>query len=294
MASSKQSGDKFIYLIPPPTLSRTIALMTVAFFLSCFLYLPYKLGIAKALNSLEQDPLLWLLLVGMVGFPIAFFLVLAFPPRSWHARLEIGREAIRLVPKPVLRWIGEPPSVLQIDEKTDEVLILCGFRDNLKIGFRVLLRSRDGSQHDFKVESADRLSPHQALILSEGITCATGLPVKLIKREKAEGGELEEMPWAPAGWNASLPGIAKVLFAMTPFLGGIVVGLLRPGPAIVVLVGIVLWLGQTLALFAVSHFTHQKTKMTAVLYWLTTLITFSASYAVIYFLVSSVAHQKMK
>jgi len=77
---------------------------------------------------------------------------------------------------------------------------------------------------------------------------------------------------------------------MTPYIGGIVVGVLRPNMAIVLAEGLALWLGQTLALFAVVRCSHQKTTTISALYWLTTLISFSAAYAIIFFLVSSISH----
>jgi hypothetical protein len=271
MANSTQSEVRFVYYIPLPALSKAVAIGYSAFLLSIFLYLPYKLG-------LEQDPLFWLLLVGMLGLPIAFFLVLAFPPRSWHARLEIQNECIRLVPKPVLRWIGEPSTVLPIAAQASEVLVLCGSQDNLKIGFRLSVRSTDGSQRDLKVETASRLSAHQAKILCDGITSATGLLVRLIKRERGKEGGVEEMPWIPGGWTASLPGLAKLVFAATPFIGGIVVGCLRPNLALAAVLGLALWLCQTLALFAYSRFSKQESKFPT-LYWFSTLFTFAASYA---------------
>jgi hypothetical protein len=46
----------------------------------------------------------------------------------------------------------------------------------------------------------------------------------------------------------------------------------------VVVVGIALWLCQTLAAFSYAHVTHQKSKLAA-LYWFSTLFTFAASYA---------------
>jgi hypothetical protein len=93
--------------------------------------------------------------------------------------------------------------------------------------------------------------------------------------------------------SSTQPGVkfafVKLLFATIPLLGGITIGILRPRPVIVIAVGIALWLCQTLALFALAKSSRRKSTLFGKLYWLTTVFTFAACYAVIYFLVSMIS-----
>jgi len=291
MTTSKVTGDKFVYFVPFPALSRVIALVTPGFLISALIYI-------TILGALERDPFLWLLMVGTLGIPIAPFLLLAFPPKSWHARLEVEHDSICLIPVPPLRWIGEPCTKISLGAHTREVLLCRGSSDNsfygwsgqgnFPYGFRLIVRSIDGHDSALKVPG-DRLSAGQSEVLTEGIAAATSLPVRLMQRNFSSDGSFKEVPWTANGHFAQLSGIAKLLFAVTPFIGGVAAGYIHPVPAITVAIGIALWLGQTLALFAFVQFSNQKPNMFSTLYWLTTAITFAASYSVIYFLVSSIA-----
>ncbi len=289
MASQTQSCGSLVYAIPTPSVSRGIALAVVAFFASCFLYFPIKLGPTQTLASMNDDPLLWVVLFAMFAPCSAFFLVLAFPPRSWGARIEIGQEFIRYIPIPVLRWIGEPPTDVPIDPQAQEILICRGSRDiyggvlvtdqrAFALGFRLQVRSKGCRNRELTVRTGDRLTAHQAITLTEDIAAVTKLPVRLIKREVDSDGEMQELAWTPDACLAHLGGLLKLAFVAMPFVGGVVVGYLGARPFTVTSVGIGLWLVQTTAIFAYARFSHQKQSWTARLYWSTTLFTFAASY----------------
>jgi len=245
------------------------------------------LGLQGALNSIHNDTWLWLVMLAMFAFLIGLILRFAFPPKSWHARLEFMRGYIRFVPVPTLRWIGEPTTEISLSQQASEILLCRGSRDNSPLGwsgqgnfpygFRVFVRSADGHDRELKI-AMDRLNPHQFGLLTEGITAATGLPVRIVQRIFAADGSFHELPWAPSERSTQWSGIAKMAFAAAPFLVGIIVGLLHSDLGTVVVVGIALWLCQTLAAFSYAHVTHQKSKLAA-LYWFSTLFTFAASYA---------------
>jgi hypothetical protein len=291
MARSTQSEEAFIYSIPAPSISRGIALAFAAFFVFCFLIVPFKSGIDRTLTSIHTDPGLWLVLIAMFVPPIAFFLALAFSPRSWCARIELRRDGIRSIPKPPLRWIGEPSVTVPIDPQANEILICRGSKEiyggfsanvprPFPYGFRLFVRSTQGHDRELTIETGDRLTANQAGILAAGITASTGLPVRLVKREAGSEGVMRETPWVPDKHAAGLGCFLKLAFAATPFIGGIVVGYLTSEPLIVCAVGIALWLAQTVAIFAYAHISHQKQSGIVKLYWFTTLFTFAASYLV--------------
>ncbi|MGA7633604.1 MAG: hypothetical protein WCB11_22815 [Terriglobales bacterium] len=64
---------------------------------------------------------------------------------------------------------------------------------------------------------------------------------------------------------------------VVPFIGGIIVGYVLPRPAIIVTVGLALWIGQMLATYVLAHTDRTQTKY-PLLYSLTTIFTFGATY----------------
>jgi hypothetical protein len=294
MASSKQPGEAFIYAIPAPALSRGIALAMAGFSISAFLFF-LTLTFRVAIASLEDALSLWLILT-LTLVAGAFFLVLAFPPRSWGAWIEFGREGIRYLPKPPMRGTREPSISLPIDTCDKEILICEASEDvfdknyglgsqKYPFGFRVLIRDSKSQDRVLKVETADRMTGHQTDILTEGISASTGLPVRLVQRESSAEGMVRELPWIPDRRTLDLSRLFKLAFGTTPFIGGMVVGYLRPELVIVAAVGIALWLAQTAVLFTYAHLSRRKLSGAAKLYWATTIYTFAISYLLAYAIV---------
>lgn len=300
MPSSVESDTAFVYGVPIPSVSRRIAIAFAAFFVCCFAFFPLKLGLDRSIDSIRNDPSLWLMLVTMFGSGFVFCFVLAFPPISWHARIEVTREGIRYFPRPPLRWIGEPATEVRVGTDVREVLICQGSQDRYEgffaprareyvWGYRVVLRSEGGQTRELKVATGDRLGLRQAKVLSDGIAAAIGVPVRLVKREVSETGALREITWTPATRSVNLAGMAKLAFVATPFLGGLAMGITHPSGLIVIGVGICLWVLQTLAVYLYATISKQWSKFAA-LYWLTTAISFAGAYAVIFFLTANIVH----
>ncbi len=291
MEPSVQGSGRFTWYIPTPSISRAIALAYTAILLGLFVGIPlHILGPRRIIGSFYDDALLWLCLISGFGCLIGFFLLLAFPPRSWRARLEFGRDYVRFIPVPILRWIGEPAAEKPLGQDLKETLICEGRQEKSPYGFRVLLRGVQGPDSVLAVPIPVRLSAHESRRLTNGIIAATGLPTRLVRRVANEGGTVQEIPWTPTGQSSLLAGFAKLIPAASPIIGGIVVGYLRPNPAIVVITGIALWLSETIGLFLYAHFSHQRSKYAALL-WLTTLITFSAAYAATFAVVAYMFHK---
>jgi hypothetical protein len=306
MHSSAESVPKFIYSVPVPSVSRSIALAAAAFFLCMFAFFPLTLGLTRTAESITNDPLLWLLLAAMFGSPVAFFLALAFPPKNWHARIESSSEGIRYIPTPVRRWMGEPESEVPVTSDVREILICRGSQDShdsygsfflgtrpqeCRYGFRILLRSDDGHIRELKVPTADRVNARQAAALNNGITESTGLRVHLVKREFSDTGALREVSWTPVTRSVHLGGFAKLAIVATPFIGGITIGIVHANGLSVVAVGICLWLLQTLAAYFYASISHQWSKFAA-LYWLTTTVSFAGSYAATFFFTAILLHSR--
>lgn len=298
MASSAGTDTRFVYYVPIPRSIQTFLLVFAGILLAIFFGIPlHQFGLMGTIQSFSTNLVLWLIMAVMFLPLLAWFICLADPPRSWLARLEFDRNCIRLVPKPPLRWIGEPTAEASLGSHPKEILLCRGSRDNSPLGwsgqgnfpygFRVIVRSAEGHNRELKVSSGDRLSAHQSKILMDGIFAATGLPVRLVQREFAADGSFREMLWTPTGRSAQFGWIAKLAFAATPFIGGIVAGCLRANCLTVMAAGIALWLGQTLAVFLYAHLSRQKLP---IVYWLSTVFTFSATYiasfAFVFYIVS--------
>jgi hypothetical protein len=303
MSSSIESVPKFVYSIPVPSVSRNIALTAATFFLCILASFPLELGLTQSIDSISDDPLLWLLLAAMLGSGAAFCLVLAFSPKNWRARIEFAREQIRYFPTPVLRLLGEPASEMPVTSDVREVFICQGRQDSFQsfffwtrpqecsYGFRIMVRSKDGHTRELRVSTADRMNARQAKALSDGIMAATGLPVRMIKREFSDTGALREVSWNPVGRSVHLGGLAKLSIVVTPFIGGIAIGIMHANGVTVVTVGICLWLLQTLAAYLYASISRQWLKFAAP-YWVTTTVSFVASYAVMFFLTASLLRSR--
>jgi hypothetical protein len=121
------------------------------------------------------------------------------------------------------------------------------------------------------------LSAHDIIRMTKAIAPATGLPVRAVIRRQPLSGAVEEEPcMAPLQKERALRIVARATEGF-PFVGGIIMGLLSPHshPAIVIAVGFALWLWM-LALFALTWIDRMKFPM---LHALTSLVTFSATYA---------------
>lgn len=272
------------------------------FYLCCFAFFPCKLGLTRSINLMTEDPLLWIIILAMSGSGFVFFLVLAFPPTSWRARIEFTHEKIRYFPKPPLRWIGEPTTEVRIGADVREIIICSGSQDHYDgsvgpsarqypWGYRIVIRPESGHTQEIKVPTGDRLNARQAKQLADGIATAIGVPVRFVKRELSDTGEQREFDWTPIGPSMNLGCLVKLAFVSTPFVGGIAMGIIHPDGPTVIAVGICLWLLQTLVLFLYPTTRKQWSKFSA-LYWLTTAVSFSGAYAVIFFVVASFARDR--
>jgi hypothetical protein len=239
---------------------------------------------------MHDDPLFWLVLIAIFGPMVAFLGLLAFPPKSWLTRLEVTKDRLRLVPKPPLRWIGEPALEMHIDESCKEILVCRGSIDTVPFGFRIGVTPGNDRRRELKIESGTRLSKQQATILVNGIGDATGLPVRLLQRESKAGGQTREVPWLPDGRFAFSRAFALVAFGLAPWIGGIAVGFLGSGAAVGAAVGVCLWSCQIVSLWLYARLLDGKSKFPTIRSF-ATVFTFAASYMVAYVLTKFLIHR---
>jgi len=148
-------------------------------------------------------------------------------------------------------------------------------------GYRVIVRSADGAERELASHSPHTqvdLNVSEVDSMAKAITPATGLPVRVVIRRKSLSGAVEETPWTPPSTKATSLRTAALATVALPYAGGIVMGWLSLNPAIVIAVGLALWLCMVLAIYLTSR-TDPGPKRFPVLQALTTLVTFSAAYA---------------
>ncbi len=167
-----------------------------------------------------------------------------FPSRESTARLEISREAIHYLPGRVERRLTEPPSVSDLSKQTKEIILCHSFFQELPDGFRLIVKSTNGAENEFRSSSLDYLTAKESGQLAEVITTATGLPVRLLKRHHLANGTVQESPWSPPGQGARIRLAVVLLNAALPFAAGAVTGYVFPAKVTVLAIGLALWIIQ--------------------------------------------------
>ncbi|HEV2136314.1 MAG TPA: hypothetical protein VGR47_18890 [Terracidiphilus sp.] len=292
MACTTQAGVKFVYSVPIPASVRVLAAAVAIVLFAILFGIPLiDLGAARMVETFSSDSVSWAILGGIVGSLMAFFIVLSFPPRSWRAELEVEQDRVRLIPRPVLSWIDEPAAMdMELGPRVQEILLCRGTRNNSPFGFRIILRAFDVPDREFKVETGDDLALRDTRILSDGITAATGLPVRLIERRTRKDGSVREGIWIPPSRALPSTELARLVAVAFPFVCGAVAGYLQPGYLTAVIGWMALWSIQMLGLFLYNRFVHQRTTL-GTFNWFYSLFNFAVEYATTFAYVSFMFHK---
>jgi hypothetical protein len=115
--------------------------------------------------------------------------------------------------------------------------------------------------------------------ISDGITAVTGLPVRLVIRRRLADKTFDEKPWEPNVRRAELRTDVVLGIGALPLVGGIAAGFALTRPAVIVGVGLALWLVWRLALFAIKHDKPRWSFATA-MYAMVNLFIFEVAYGV--------------
>lgn len=265
-----------VLAIPQPAVRRVIAIAAIAFYLAAFAILPWKLGFDRFLHSLSYFSATWVV-VFIVSLPIAFFARLAFPPKGSLPRLEVSRSCVRIVPGRIARMFAEEPVEIALFPQSREILLCHSVRRGFGDGLRLVVRAADGTEREIRASSTDYLSARDAQKLAEGISAATGLPALLATRIRQEGGTVREAVWNPPPRKMRVVSGVALASGAIPFVGGTVMGLLWPAPAVILAFGLGLWLSQMGLLFLLARRAGSRGNF-ATLYGLSTVFTFAATY----------------
>ena len=142
-------------------------------------------------------------------------------------------------------------------------------------GYRIIMQTAGKAVGELETGFSAHVDATQLQKIADGLTTATGLPVRFIQRLQSTEG-VKESPWVPPARKTNLKLSAMLMLGFLPFIGGGIVGYFVTQPALIVALGLALWICE---LFAISAYgKHKWTRRTA-LRGLTTIFTFGASYA---------------
>ena len=280
----EQDEPPYIFHIRYPLYMRAIGLPLIALVLGPLAYIYWNLGThgtETLLKRLVDNFVFWFFMLTIV-VALAFAVWVIRPPQSTLARFEFTRKRIRFIPNLVARSIGETSQDAVISPQSTEVLLCYRVWPGQQRGYCILVRTADGTESELASHSPHTqvdLNASEVDGIADAVSPATGLPVRVVIRSKLPNGTVEEVSgMPPASKTGTVMGIGAAVAAL-PYVAGIFVGWLFPGPAIVIAVGLVLWFCMVLTLYLAGRTGSPRKKFPA-LRTLTTLVTFSAAYGV--------------
>jgi hypothetical protein len=195
MAISAQRGEPFLFYITPPVVFRVLGLVYAGLVLlgTAYVGLP---TLSRRLNH----PAPWLLdimLAGWVLFWVLLPLRLVFPSLASQARLEIRHDGLRFVPRRVIRYFGEVVDKVAVNPESTEILLCQSFYLDIPDGYRMVVRGAHEPDREIDVKFFKTPDAQDCPTIIEGVTKATGLPVRLVIRRRLADGTVQEMPWIP-------------------------------------------------------------------------------------------------
>jgi hypothetical protein len=290
MALLEQDQPLYIFHVRSARYLRALGLFLLAVIVAPLAYIGSKIGLGWIASDLLPSLFLIATMVGV----ILLALWILFPPQSTLARFEFTSDRARFIPNLIARSIGEKSEETTISPQSAEILICHRFVPQKVNGYRIIVREADGTERELASYSPHTqvdLNASEIDSMAEAITPATGLPVRVVIRRKSPTGAIDETPWTPSFTKGKSLRTAALGTVALPYVGGILMGWFSLNPTIVITVGLILWLCMIFAIYLASR-TDPDPKRFPLLKALTTLVTFSAAYAVC-FVVTAYLHGRL-
>lgn len=279
MSISDEIDAPFILVISLPRVSRVVALLAAALYFSVVALLAVTVGPRRAIGDFFDYPTLLLVPAGLLAAG-CLFLRMAFPPRKALQRLEFRPASVSFVPDRMTRRLFAEPTVdAAITPQSKEILLCRSIPGDVSggLGYRVIIRAEDGTERGVKAGYLTFHSVREGQQISEGITAATGLPVRIIGRRRLQDGTIEETPWTVPTVEAKLQVAAAFIVGIMAFPVGITAGFLVTNPAMIVAIGLATWLCRVLVVNTL-HIGGRKWGVNSLLHLVTDFFMFAASY----------------
>ena len=279
MPIGARRDDPFIIDVHPPVIIRTILLAGAALFLGMSGFLFYGFALLGWSNLAQFGPSLWLLVLVMPSTTV-FMLWLAFPGPAALANLQFRPTGVRWVPRRVDRRLsGEQVTEAAITDQSCEILFCHSVYEGMPNGDRIIVRGADGHEQEIRVQFYKEPDSRDCRMITERITAATGLPVRLVIRQQV-GGVVNEIPWVPIDPKVNpVTNLVLVTMGALPFVGGVTVGVLQLSAPLIAAAGAALWLAQLFTI-SVSMRRYQPKVKQSPLLMLATVFTFGPAYGI--------------
>jgi hypothetical protein len=231
-------------------------------------------GAARFAEGFDDHPELWVLVALLLG-GIALILRLAFPRRRSLSRLEVRHDHVIFVPRSFDRRMGESITEVTVPPRATEILLAKNSLEGLPDGYSLVILSASEPEREVRLKFLRVPDAQYCQTIAEGVTLATGLPLRLVTRRRSMDGTIQQADWSAPRRNNE---IAALAVGAAPFAVGTVVALLRLRPQLVVGVGAACWLGQIFIAMLASRFGSRKQSSSIVLSVLSSLFIFGAVY----------------
>jgi hypothetical protein len=293
LASMNISGERqksFVFEVPPSRTRRVIACICLGSYLLIFSYMPWKLGLGRFTAELLINPVAWFILAVLAGLA-ALFIRLTFPPRSTWAKLRIEPHRISYTAGQIERLFDGTVLELAIPTDACEIRFCRSYLDELVDGYRIVVRSKSGSEREIQPHILNLLDARECEQLAEGIEAVTGLPVGFFVRQRRAASPMIERPWVPADERPIGRGAAFMVAGALPIAGGVATGICATSIAQGFGAGIALWIIQRATVSALAP-RGRKWATVLTLNSLTTAFTFGAAFAAAAVISAYFVHQR--
>ena len=227
-------------------------------------------------QDLRNTPGLWLLALLGAGSVLGALLS-AFPQLN-EGRLEIRRDSVRFVPCRMDQYLsGKQVTEAPVTRQSTEILLCHNFLEDTHVGYAVVVRGPDESEQEIRLRFFKQPDAQDCRGITEDLGAATGLPVRQVIRRSVNG-TVHQTPWTPtAPKERRVISVALLTYAILPYVGGITAGFLQLRLVILVAVGLVLWIGQMLGVYAFTRW-QRMPEEPSLLRMVASVFTFGTAY----------------
>ncbi len=288
MSDLLERREPFVSYIKPSRAFLFIPFTGLAFILWGSGYLVRTVGPTRLSEGFSEYPEMWAL-AALFPAGIALISRLAFPRRRNLSRLEVRRDRVIFVPRSFDRRMGASITEVAVPPQATEILLARNSLEGIPSAYSLAIRSASEPEREVRLKFLRVPDAQYCQTIAEGITSATGLPVRLVTRRRSMDGTLHEAEWAPSSRDNEIVALA---IGAAPFAAGIAVALLRLRSQLIVGVGAACWLGLILVAILASRRRRPSEPSRTALSILSSLFIFGAMYSFSVVVTETLLHER--